>query len=75
MSNHDGGGGTFQAMIDPFIEIDPTFNISGQYSLAFSPGVGNSIAPVPEPDAYAMLLAGLGLLGAVARRRKQESAA
>ncbi|MES2348729.1 MAG: FxDxF family PEP-CTERM protein [Pseudomonadota bacterium] len=28
-------------------------------------------APVPEPETYAMLLAGLGLMGAVARRRKQ----
>jgi hypothetical protein len=27
-------------------------------------------APVPEPETYAMLMAGLGLLGAVARRRK-----
>jgi hypothetical protein len=26
-------------------------------------------APVPEPETYAMLLAGLGLMGAVARRR------
>ena len=28
-------------------------------------------APVPEPETYAMFLAGLGLLGAVARRRRQ----
>jgi hypothetical protein len=28
------------------------------------------ISPVPEPDAYAMLLAGLGLLGWAGRRRK-----
>ena len=27
-------------------------------------------APVPEPETYAMLLAGLGLIGAVARRRR-----
>jgi len=26
--------------------------------------------PVPEPESYAMFLAGLGLLGVVARRRK-----
>lgn len=29
-------------------------------------------APVPEPQTYAMMLAGLGLIGFVARRRKQE---
>lgn len=28
-------------------------------------------APVPEPESYAMLLAGLGMLGFIARRKKQ----
>lgn len=28
------------------------------------------LAPVPEPETYAMLLAGLGLMGVLARRRK-----
>ena len=28
------------------------------------------VAPIPEPETYAMLLAGLGLIGAVARRRR-----
>lgn len=31
-------------------------------------------AAVPEPETYAMLLAGLGLVGAVARRRKSKQA-
>jgi hypothetical protein len=32
--------------------------------------LSSSVAAVPEPETYAMLMAGLGLLGAVARRRK-----
>jgi hypothetical protein len=34
-----------------------------------------AVTPVPEPETYAMLLAGLGLIGTIARRRKQKSAA
>lgn len=30
----------------------------------------NATAPVPEPETYALLLAGMGLVGAAARRRK-----
>lgn len=36
---------------------------------------GDVAAPIPEPETYAMLLAGLGLLGFAARRRKQQLAA
>jgi hypothetical protein len=32
--------------------------------------VGVNIAPVPEPQTYALLLAGLGVVGFVARRRQ-----
>lgn len=48
-----------------------SFNWRGVH---FSPGdqiVITSTAPVPEPETYAMLLAGLGLLGLTARGRKQ----
>ena len=34
-----------------------------------------SAAPIPEPETYAMMLAGLGLMGFVVRRRKQKDAA
>ena len=34
---------------------------------------GSSIAAVPEPETYAMLLAGLGMVGMIARRRRQTS--
>ena len=33
------------------------------------------ITPIPEPETYAMLLAGLGLMGFVARRRRQREGA
>ena len=32
------------------------------------------LAPVPEPENYAMILAGLGLIGAIAKRRKVRQA-
>jgi len=31
--------------------------------------VGASVKPVPEPSIYVMLMAGLGAIGAMARRR------
>ena len=35
---------------------------------------GSIISSIPEPDTYAMMLAGLGLMGFIARRRKQSTA-
>lgn len=37
--------------------------------------VGFTAQPVPEPETYALMLAGLGLLGVAARRRKQKQTA
>jgi len=34
-------------------------------------GPGNVTAPVPEPETYALLLSGLGVVGFLARRRRQ----
>lgn len=43
---------------------------STQSPTVFLEAVPTVTTPVPEPETYAMLLAGLGLIGAVARRRK-----
>jgi hypothetical protein len=37
--------------------------------------VSSVTAPIPEPEIYAMMLAGLGLLGYVTRRKKLQAAA
>ena len=44
---------------------------NGSYELTLSIG---QTAPVPEPETYAMLLAGLGLLGLAKRRRQKLNA-
>lgn len=44
-----------------FLAYDPSAGLSGTGSVIFT--------PVPEPETYALLLLGLGLLGAVSRRR------
>ncbi len=45
-------------------------NSNGGNTVAF----GGTVGAVPEPETYAMLMAGLGLMGAVARRRKSKQA-
>lgn len=48
-----------------------TGSVSGAYIALDNLDVA---APIPEPETYAIMLAGLGLLGFVARRRKQNVA-
>lgn len=47
---------------------DAAGTAAGNRSYHFNADI--AVATIPEPETYAMLLAGLGLIGAVARRRK-----
>jgi hypothetical protein len=59
------GSGVFPVANDYYFAVsgNATGSLGGQYVFAVS------TLPVPEPETYAMLLAGLGIIGAVARRR------
>ena len=46
------------------------FNFQNYEYYAWAVRPGDVAAPIPEPETYAMLLAGLGLLGVVAKRKK-----
>ena len=48
-----------------------TLSFASNTSGAYGPVLDNvSVTAVPEPETFAMLLAGLGLMGVIARRRK-----
>jgi hypothetical protein len=44
--------------------------LNGTYNGTLS---GLTVSAVPEPETYAMLLAGLGLMGAAIRRRREQA--
>lgn len=46
--------------------VNDVGTVYGQYQIQ-----ANAIEAIPEPETYALLLAGLGFVGYVARRRKQ----
>lgn len=52
-----------------YMQIVTAFTLTPGRDVASLSGYA-SIVPVPEPETYAMFLAGLGLLAAIARRRK-----
>ena len=58
--------GRFGHVLLPTLAIGLTWDIAGLYTT----GEIGILGPVPEPETYAMLMAGLGLLGFAARRRR-----
>lgn len=60
------GAGTYHAVVSG-TTVDSKL-IPGKPTYSFS--LQAIAQPVPEPESYAMLLAGLGVMGALARRRR-----
>lgn len=52
------------------IYVNTDHNLSAWEEIDSVKLIGQVTAPVPEPETYAMMLAGLALLGAVARRKQ-----
>ena len=66
----DLGAGTYSLVVGG-ATYDGAGTNAGNRAYGF--GATVAVAPIPEPETYAMLLAGLGLVGAVARRRKSSA--
>lgn len=85
LTNNDTGntttGGTYSYSIFNIADLEIPFGTTGNYSLAIfgTNTVAGSkyslatsfVTPVPEPSVLAMMLAGLGLVGLVARRSRK----
>lgn len=61
------GNVTMDLFVDPIITIDPAYADRYAVEVSYIPYVP---MPVPEPESYLLLLAGLGVIAAVCRRYK-----
>lgn len=58
------GPAYFAADVGGVVRNSPSFQFTGAIG-------ATAVTPVPEPETYAMMLAGLGVLGFMAKRRKR----
>ena len=75
-NGNQGAAGTFYVNINSDVSFNRVVASSTQYgfefdnvALALNPVPPINVSPIPEPETYAMLLAGLALVGAMARRK------
>lgn len=69
IATYTSGSGVWQS--NPTVE-NTTHNVDRGVGASFQIYTNPAVNPIPEPETYAMMLAGLGLMGLVARRRKQK---
>jgi len=62
---------TFAPGTNAYAASSPTGTYGAAGTWRFDMATVNAVAVVPEPETYAMLLAGLTVLGGIARRRRQ----
>lgn len=71
-------GGAPLGIMDPTVasasSSQPTLIITELDLIAFD-AMGYDVTPVPEPESWALMLAGAGIIGAVIRRRRQTETA
>jgi len=82
-STVDGAGTTYHLATLPSTHFSGplTLTVSGfaggeadAFSASYSGTLNvSTVAPVPEPETYAMMLAGLGAVGMLARRRRHQA--
>ncbi|TFW25298.1 PEP-CTERM sorting domain-containing protein [Duganella callida] len=70
MGMHDSWSGQFSVSFANDSAMDASGTMKGFVSTEGYSAVWDGVTPVPEPETYAMLLGGLGLIGAIGRRRK-----
>lgn len=65
-------GYQWSAGADTLVAGDYTLNVSGTARGYTTYSVDFTAAPIPEPETYALMLAGLGAVGFMARRRRNK---
>lgn len=71
-SSFDGAGAAGQPIVQNFAAHGRYLEIVANGGPSWTALSNATVTAVPEPDSIAMLLAGLGIVGAIARRRKQD---
>nr|WP_315473357.1 choice-of-anchor C family protein [uncultured Rhodoferax sp.] len=68
-------GWTTKSFVFQAVSTQSTLHFAGLQDSPYGVALDNiSVSAVPEPETFAMLLAGLGLIGAAARRKRQAAA-